>query len=223
MPIEREPPELWIRPGPVEVYREDLDEIDRVLRNVDGAEVRLTARTEEGTYALSGPEGFTELPGSDVLQEVNWSGWAGRNRFHVNVSRRSVFVTGQGLRGPLEEVGDILRRRPRRVAGFFKRTVAPSLLSGTLGAASFAGLWFGIASGSDLVKAIGVVTLVLLVLLWGYMFSWLPRHHAVILRVPRRERPSFWERKRDDVVLAVLGGAVGAVLGGVMGYVVGRL
>lgn len=223
MPIEREPPELWIRPGPVELYREDLDEIDRVLRNVDGAEVRLKASIGEGTYVLSGPEGFAELPGGDVLQEVSWSGWAGRNRFHVNVSRDSVFVTGHGLRGPLEEVADILRQRARRVARFFKRTVAPSLVVGALAGASFAGLWFGIDSGSGLVKAIGVAALVLVVLLWAYMFAWLPRHQAVILRVPRRERPSFWERRRDDVVLAVLASVVAAVLGGVVGYVVGRL
>jgi hypothetical protein len=215
MPIQRKPAEFWYRPGPVKVYLDDLEEIDRVLRQLDNERMWLKARFDEHHYELSRPEEFAELPGDgDALQEVSWFGRRGTSHFNVLLSGRHVYVTGQGegLRGPLEEVGDVLRRRTRWPARALARPLPPGVLNGTLAAGSV----FAFQRSGPI---LGVGALTLLVLVSVYTFAWLPKHQAVVLRVCQRERPAFWERRRDELLLIV----VTAVLSLVTGYVLGKL
>jgi hypothetical protein len=219
MPVRQKLPDVEIKPGPVKVYLDDLKEIDRILRGI-GDEVRLQAETfhDDVEYELTGLAELEELPGGDVLRRITWSrGWP-KPAFWVALAPRWVAVTGDAeLRGPLEQVADVLRRRRRRLAHAVTRSwIVSGLLGGAMG---------GTATGAFRVDGAGRLVWFggLIVAVCGYAaVTWAQSHKTVIVRQRRLDHPPFWERKRDELIVLAISVVLTAVVSGVVGFLLGR-
>lgn len=220
--MERKQPEFWFNPGAVRLYLHDLEEIDRLLRSVDG-EIELEVDNYEATYRLSALDDLAEVPGDDRLREIRWSRWWPAGKLIVRLSDKNVYVTGSpALRGALEEVADVLRRRRRPLAfvvqppwRLFVSWVAWWLVLTVLvnlGERVGAEVPAFVVTGGVLVAA-GVFLFVVWRLVW---------RPGLVLRVYRRDRPSFWRRNRDQLIVGLIAASSGSVFGYVLAYLLGN-
>ncbi|MDP9475401.1 MAG: hypothetical protein M3R38_06875 [Actinomycetota bacterium] len=206
-------PDTWLEFGPVRVFLDDLEEIDRVIRRACG-DVRL----EVDGYVLDGLADLTEVPGEETLKEVQWLAYLGSfeqrlTKMIVTLSsRRADASASPELRGPLEEVGDVLRRSRRRLAYALSwgRGVPLALVGVLIGLLA---LLIGDDDwGEKVVTTPALLALpFLLSASWtSFAIGWRPNRQAVILR-SRRGQDSFWRRNKDAVWLVLLGALAGAV------------
>ncbi len=225
MPVERKQPDFWFNPGAVRLYLHDLEEIDRLLRGVDG-EIELEVDNYEATYRLSALEELAQVPGDDKLREIRWSRWRPAGTLTVHLSDKHVYVIGSpALRGALEEVADVLRRRRRPLASVVQPPwrllvfwVAWWLVLNVLVNLGVPALE---RAGAEVPAFVGIGCIlagtgVFAFLLWRLV--WRP---GVVLRVHRRDRPSFWRRNRDQLIVGLIAASSGSVLGYLLAHLLG--
>lgn len=226
MPAERKQADLSFDAPAVKLYLDDLEEIDRIVRNVgdETLEVEREVENGEAAYTVSSLDELGEISGGERLKSIRWSCWDGaRRRLSVTLAVKYGYLTGApGLRGPLEDVMDILRRQ-RRPLAFAEQTTAGFLLL-------FTPLLFVLIMSLQVAAGVGdleppkggVLVMVLataavaLGVLW-YLIALL-RRPAIIIRVPRQDRPGFWRRNRDQLTVQL---AVALIIF-LLGYLVGN-
>ena len=193
---------------PVKLFLGDLIEIDSVVRSVASDGVGLTV--EE--YQLDSIGELAELP-MKTLRSVRWRSFSPDLAVHISNTGVTVEATGSdaGLRGAVEQIADVLREHHRPLFRYFVWSWPPAQI------ATIVCLVL-----SSTVSPLWMVPFLLCVV-WctAATRAWITRR-SLIFSVLREERPSFWQRKRDDVLLLILGVTIGAVPTGLITYLATR-
>lgn len=217
--------------GHVKLYR---DELEQIIRSV----------AEIGEPIIEGPE-FTatseqDLADQAVPEKLEWltiTASRGKHQLRVTLNQATAVVEmiepDTLLRGVLTAVAQVCQRSLRRgrsmaplgvvapdVARRYQRSdrVTKGLLVFVLALATTV-ISLDLYLHAWMLSRDGLLMLVLIpVPLW---ILWAFRKHssAVLINAYRAERPTFWQRKRDDLLI----NAVALVLGGVIGYFVNEL
>jgi hypothetical protein len=211
MPIKRVVGGRRINVGPIKLYREDLLDIDELIRRVLKSGDHLTL-TIDGQYELDGPDDFADVPSRGKrkrLREVYW--WT--RRFHVLLTRFSATVNVSNIddfeaAGAADAVADRLRKRLRRPAHALAWPITgPRLaLAVAIAFACDAGVVLLNGAVADALAAASVV--IALVLFLGV---WI-RFRVAIIFVESRSRLTWWDENRNAVGVGIIVTAFGAVL-----------
>jgi hypothetical protein len=198
---------------PVKLYFDDIEELVDIFHNA-GADIQI----EADDYKIASPEEilsikkpyFTDLK----IRQCNIS-------VSVDFSSNGIWLFAAEdtpvQRGLFEQTKSILRKKRRLLAPFFQSSILSGLF---LGASS----WFII--GSSLITMsrawqlfIGV-SMIFIGALWMW-FGHLSRFRRFSIIVPFRksDRPNFWIRNRDQIILALISAALGAIGAFVITYI----
>lgn len=215
MPARRMVSDIDLELGPVRVFLDELEEIDRVIRQAC-EEVRL----EVDNWELDSMGDLAEVPGTGRLREVSWSGhlWHGERRKLSSLSvaldpHLTIASSDPELRRYLEEVGDVLRPRRRRLA---KALSWPWGVPLALVGLTIVSVLAGDDTANPEVPPAAFAIGLLLVAWTMFAFLWMPNHQALIFRSRRGDRASFWLSR--EVRLVLLGALAGAVFGTLGSY-----
>ncbi|MFD0773930.1 hypothetical protein ACFQZ2_08330 [Streptomonospora algeriensis] len=203
------------------LYREELEEIARILREECESDLLIDFHDERGRTGTE-PADFTHYAENhdspEVLQRLTMSGARGTTRMLLEFSRsgnKLVITTpdnsSRGAAGQIREICRANRRLtwrthpPDDTWGVPLATLA-SMTTAASGAAAASRL-FG-DQAEEMPVMVGVVVAILFavtaVVIGGNVAA-----RPLLINMPRSERPSLWQRHRRDSVTLVLGGVIG--------------
>ncbi|GAA1799957.1 hypothetical protein HC028_16690 [Planosporangium flavigriseum] len=201
--------------GWVRMWRDDLAEVVQILSALGG-----TTTLSAGDYTLDSVDDLATLSQpvvSDFMLIVNQT--RAVLTLDGRIARLEMKNPDLTARGAAAEVARVARRCQRRGAFFIQRRWLLGAVAILVLGATYAVIEaLGAVSKSLQWSAVAVVAVLLIFNQATHgKPAWLRR--AVIYTRTRSEAPPFWERKRDDIWIAVVSGFVFLVLGVVVGYV----
>lgn len=205
---------------PVRMYLDDLEELVRYLEKHVGEVV-----VEVGNDVAEKIPDLLQL-GEDRVRNLTLKADAS-DETHLSVTVQfasSLFswvnTTSRSpvAHGIVHGVCDIISRHERRVLGFSHKRLQdfPAWVFGLPMLIAILGPFVLTTNQYTIVSVLSWLVLILLILL-----SFFPRRSLFILRY-RKDAPSFWKRKGDDIVVGVVVGIVLALLGFFAGMSVER-
>jgi hypothetical protein len=213
--------------GTPRLYREELEEIARILYQECEHNLYIEFRDERGRIAGK-PEDFAEyaqLDGTpEILKFLILVGQRGRTTMYVSFSPSGADLVVENpdnsARGAAMQIREICREN--------RRLMGPLARAGLLAASLAAVVLLSIAAsvvqqyGEWRQEAVILWALVIVIGPGGVLLISLGKSQAgvrtgacLLVNAPRSERPSWWERHRRD--------ATALAIGGVIGYLVNQL
>jgi len=189
---------------PLILYIEDIDSIYQLF-----AEVNPDVRISTADYAF------------DNLEELKESGVEKTHYLSMEISEPNISLKLEPYlatlqcdddtaiqRGTIEKIKNVLLRRKRNLTKFLQSGVLAGVCVGF-------SAWYlipGLADHDARKMGIGLTTFVV-----GLVWSWwaIVRSHTVYPTIyisPRRTPPQFLERRKDEIILAIIAAVVGSLI-----------
>lgn len=212
---------------PSRLYREELAEAARIIHDECG-NVEIDFHDDDRGTTGTAPEAFeafAETGGTDRLQRLTITGRRGATSLQLLLgpteARVVVEEPDNAARGAVQQLVLICGSKPVPAGHTLLRFIRA--LAAGVGTALMAllilrwGNYDSAPTDSDLIMSAFaiVISFSLGVRVWKLP----PSLKTVMINAPRDQRPTWWERHRKDILLLLIGGAVG----GVIGYFVNQL
>ena len=207
--------------GAPQLYREDLEQIARIVRDECAGQVKIEFFDERG-HVGDDPSAFTDHHAQDdtseILRRLTISGERGNTKVEVSFSPSTaqLVVTNpdNSARGAASQIHALCQRRAHAVMAqrvSLRRFAVSAVLALGLAAGVGVDLLLDTARREALtwLAVLMFVLIILCAFLLVFLFALDAVRGPVLVNAPRVERPSFWQRHRKDVALLVAGGCIG--------------
>lgn len=189
--------------GPVRLYQDDVEELSARLRAVTES-----VEIQAGEFLVEPTDKLSDL-GVPVFRELTIR--TTKPAVLVILGARGAVITANdddpSTRGVFEIVKDSLVTRERRFAGLRGHEMASGIIL-AMGLSAF--LWTSVLLAVRITIAFAGLTLGILMAL--PMLRGVRGTYSTIIAKPRSEGISFWRRKADDIVLALISAIIGALI-----------
>lgn len=210
------------RIGPLKMYREDLNQLMQLFSDYC-TQVQLT---DSGNHRFSDLEDYRTNMGLKIKDlDIR-----GENPGVHLLLNQKVVVSGPGMPGPpttttfsnelrtedISDDADMVYFKIKEFLSSYERPNAAWLLLPAFLSMLFGILTFVFAARPDLVpyRTVLILTSMALLALALYLVTLTSKlGQNVLILETRLNSPSFWKRKKDDLLLALFTGLLGAVLG----------
>lgn len=197
---------------PVKVYFDDLERIVEILRDVSSD---ISVSTDE--YELGDITDLLSL-NQLAIHELEISSKNPHVVLQLRASGARVYASDSTpiCIGVVEKIRKQLKPRSRKL-GWLISSFLPFMLTFMFPVGAFCfGLGWSISSVQSM-NVRGVIGGILISILSAVTVGWFGRlftktYSTIYLR-PKKEMPSFFARKKDDIALAIISGLLGAILG----------
>lgn len=202
--MERVPKSLAEHLLPVVLHLDDLEAVTNVLAEA-GHEVAIVGQG----FSFSSLAELSEKCAPGPIHDLTLSCRDPYVSLELNSHQIWLHASDDGLlsTGAFEKIRNVLAPRFRRLTRpSFHVKILPVL-------AAVLGSFIGSALISEMYSwaAVATVPAICLVGLWFWGYNIQFRRYSTIFLVRRATRPSFWKRRHDEIVLAVIAALLGAL------------
>lgn len=196
----------------IKMYLDDLDDICEILSKIDTPEI-----TVNGNYVMDSVAEIEEKF-SKNLDSVEFLVSSEGNRISLTLGKRhsSLYFSGDNsvVKGLIRDIEEILKHNQRTILSSRLASGIIAIFLSALAILATALVVGNLPLSKDLRDAI--TTPLLLLILWPCLWPMLPyvlgEGRSKLRPIRRRDETSFWKRKRDDIIMLVIGLIAGYVL-----------
>ena len=201
--MKRIPQRLSYKLGPIHLY---LDEIEKIIEHLrSGAE---TVDVDAGEFHLEPTDKLADIKGAEIHDLTIESS---NPHIAVQLWPRSAeliaYRDDPNTRGLFEVIKDELITHQRLFSGFHRYPMAGGV---TLGLSPSVLLFLPIPTAQRLIAT--ALMFALGVLMSLPVLRILHKSYSTVVLRYRAERPSFWQRKGDEILIALISAIIGSLL-----------
>lgn len=201
---------------PVKLYLEDVEEVCAIVQE-NAARLEL----ETGDVALNGPLDLQRLPKNELTElEVRGIRESGGTSLSVDFERSHITLFSSKddsvSLGTAAKVKRVLRPRQRNLVRVLLSPIFGGIPVGLFLSATVISI-VGLVEGSALLSIASLVLFAQGGLFVAPIFLYSRKANLIIVKF-RRDAPSFWQRRKDDLVVGLLAALVGAIIGSLLTY-----
>lgn len=211
--------------GTPRLYREDLEQITRIVRDECAGQVIIEFfddRARIGDAPSAFADHHTQEDTSEILERLKISGERGDTKVEVSFSPRDaqLVITNpdNSVRGAAGQIQNLCRERRRRFGGVHLLLSPPTeglagrvaeIALGVTGTAVLIAINPELVIGVSLDPAWALLAGAVSALVLLTVFLVQDPSGPALVNAPRLERPSWWQRHRKDLFLLLVGGCIG--------------